>query len=422
LTSRICIFEDNAVNNFYPLTYTRPVFELLCGMTSLREKIERLFPKAEVHLLCREELAPLLRRQVSAPVNEPQRLEGKTCLFINGRLLAPKTAEALMVDMGWALTVGDDVVAAHLTAEGVRDLFADGVPAGAHVVRVAHDRCASVPTPLTLLNYPWNIVSRNGEVIASDFEATKRGGQRLGKVFDGVYVIGGSSDMVYVGEGAIVMPGCVLDLSEGPIYVDNDATLRPPSYVQGPCYIGEDSLIDGAKVREACSFGRICKIGGEVEATVFQALSNKHHEGFIGHAYVGEWVNLGALATNSDLKNNYKPVSVQLSADGAAIDTGDRFVGCTIGDHTKVGIGGLLNTGTILGVGCNIFGGGMPPKYVASFCWGGADGFVEHRLDKMLETAGIVMKRRKVDLDATYRGLMERLFEMTAADREVFLK
>jgi hypothetical protein len=128
------------------------------------------------------------------------------------------------------------------------------------------------------------------------------------------------------------------------------------------------------------------------------------------------------MVTNSNLKNNYKPVKVQLSADGEDVDTGEQFFGCVIGDHTKVGIGGLLNTGTVLGVGSNIFGGGVPPKYVASFSWGDGEGFVEHRLDKMLETASLVMKRRQIDLDETHRALMERVFELTAADRARFLK
>ncbi|MCS6862461.1 MAG: putative sugar nucleotidyl transferase, partial [Abditibacteriales bacterium] len=382
MVSCICLFEDEAVNNFYPLTYTRPVFELWCGMSSLREKIVRLFPGAEVHLLCREALAEVLRRQVpNAFVNAPERLQGKSCLFVNGRLLAPQRAEELMVGAGWALTCGDEVVAAHLNAEGVRKVFAGGVPESRDLVALMGDLCAMVPTQQVLLRYPWDILSRNGDVISSDFAARGRGGQRLGKVYDGVHLVG-HSDRLYVGEGAIVLPGCVLDTTAGPIYIDNDALVRPPSYVQGPCYIGEDCLIEGAKVREGCSFGRTCKIGGEVSASVFQGFSNKQHEGYLGHVYLGEWVNLGALVTNSNLKNNYKPVKVQLSAAGAEIDTHTQFFGGIIGDHTKVGIGGLLNTGTVLGVGCNIFGGGMAPRYVASFCWGNADGFVEHRLDK----------------------------------------
>lgn len=422
MSSHICIFEDNAVNNFYPLTYTRPVFELLCGMSSLREKIVRLFPDAEVHLLCREELAAVLRQRVSNVfVNEPERLQGKPCLFINGRLLAPKRVAELTVDVGWALTCHDDVVAAHLNAEGVREVFAGGVPDGGYLVSTVYKLCAMVPTQQTLLRYPWDIITRNADVITSDFEAAGCGGQRLGKVYDGVHIVG-NSDMIYVGEGAIVLPGCVLDTTAGPVYIDNDALVRPPSYVQGPCYIGEDCLIEGAKVREGCSFGRTCKIGGEVSASVFQAFSNKQHEGYLGHAYIGEWVNLGALVTNSNLKNNYQSVKVQLNAAGEEIDTNEQFFGCAIGDHTKVGIGGLLNTGTLLGVGCNIFGGGMLPRYVASFCWGNADGFVEHRLDKMLETATIVMQRRDVELNETYRAMIERVFAMTAADREVFLK
>ncbi|MFQ6098012.1 MAG: hypothetical protein ACE5O2_09835, partial [Armatimonadota bacterium] len=184
----------------------------------------------------------------------------------------------------------------------------------------------------------------------------------------------------------------------------------------------DGSLIDGAKTREGVTIGPVCKVGGEVEESIFHAYSNKHHDGFLGHAYVGEWINVGALATNSDLKNTYTNVDVYLSADQVlarqAHDTGEyKTVGSYIGDHTKVGIGVMFNTGTHVGVACNLVGA-MPPKYVPSFSWGSGNDLVEHRLDKMLQTATIMMGRRDRHPTEAYTEMLRAVYDRTREERE----
>lgn len=413
--STLCIFEDDKATNFNPLTLTRPVFDLVCGMTSLRQKIQRAFPERKTVLLCRDYLAASLRKRAGdCTVNDLSAFDDDT-VFVNGRALIEKPFE---LAPGEALVAAEDVVAARLSKESTAK-FANSKWLNA--IDVASAAKSTREGDVRLLGYHWDLIAVLNDAIIQDVQALDWKSQSASAIPSGSYVHGGPASDVLIGEGATILPGVVFDVSAGPIYIGPGATIKPPSYIQGPTCIGEKSVIDGAKLREGCCIGPVCKIGGEVEASVFHARSNKHHEGFIGHAYIGEWVNCGALCTNSDLKNNYKPVRVQLAAGAAAMDTGNTFVGSCIGDHTKLGIGTLLNTGAVVGLGCNVFGGGVSPKYVASFSWGGNAGFVEHKLDKMMETSTIVMKRRKMELDEVERAVLAHVFDSTAADRMKFL-
>ena len=176
------------------------------------------------------------------------------------------------------------------------------------------------------------------------------------------------------------------------------------------------SILTGGKIREGTSIGPVCRVGGEVEGTIFLGYSNKYHEGFLGHAYVGEWVNLGALTTNSDLKNNYSTIKVMVNE--TLVDSGLIKVGSFIGDHVKTGIGTLLNTGISLGFASNIFGGGMLKlKYVPAFFWGGPESQEIYELSKALQTIRTVMKRRGVELTGDEENLFKKIYEMTEKER-----
>ena len=163
------------------------------------------------------------------------------------------------------------------------------------------------------------------------------------------------------------------------------------------------------------TFGPMCRVGGEIECTIFQGHTNKAHDGFLGHSYVGEWVNLGAGTTNSDLKNNYSPVRVTLA--GRIHDTGMLKMGSLLGDHVKTGIGTLLNTGGVVGTGCSIFGGGVQPTFVPPFVWGGGGRYQEYRMKDFIETAARVMLRRELTLEENQRRLLESVYHMTGPER-----
>jgi UDP-N-acetylglucosamine diphosphorylase/glucosamine-1-phosphate N-acetyltransferase len=208
----------------------------------------------------------------------------------------------------------------------------------------------------------------------------------------------------------------VADTTRGPIVLDRDAVVTAFTRLEGPCAIGPRTQIHGAKIRAGTTLGPDCRIGGEVECSIVQGHSNKYHDGFLGHAYVGEWVNLGAGTHNSDLRNDYGEIAV--TVNGRLVRTGLTKVGCFLGDHTKTGLGALLNTGTNAGVFCNLLPGGLLPRYVPSFGRWWNDALTDGAdLSALLRTAAEVMRRRQVVFTAAHAELYRTLFEQTAAER-----
>ena len=195
---------------------------------------------------------------------------------------------------------------------------------------------------------------------------------------------------IHISSSAKVSAGTILDATDGPIINDDYTFIDIGVLIKGDTYIGKDSIVNpGAKLRGDVSIGPCCKIGGEIECSTFHGYSNKQHDGYIGHSYIGEWVNLGANTNNSDLKNNYS--NIRLKIEDREIDTGKMFVGCMIGDYTKTGISTMINTGTLIGLGANVFGGGFQDKSIPSFSWGGEE---RTDLEKFLSTLKIVKDRR----------------------------
>jgi UDP-N-acetylglucosamine diphosphorylase/glucosamine-1-phosphate N-acetyltransferase len=173
----------------------------------------------------------------------------------------------------------------------------------------------------------------------------------------------------------------------------------------------------GAKIRPDTTIGPFCKVGGEVNNSVLFGFSNKAHEGFLGNSVLGEWCNLGADTNNSNLKNNYGEVKVWSMEEEEAIPSGLQFCGLMMGDHSKSGINTMFNTGTVVGVACNLFDGGFPPTYIPSFTWGGiVNGFEIYRFDKFLEAEERVYSRRNRQLSQDYRDLLQHIFIRAASE------
>jgi UDP-N-acetylglucosamine diphosphorylase/glucosamine-1-phosphate N-acetyltransferase len=266
---------------------------------------------------------------------------------------------------------------------------------------------------------PWEILNASAHYIAEDFSAwSRQGNHRDSGLMVGAHIVGNRNDL-FLGRGASVGPGCVLDVRGGPIIVAEKAHVNF-SQLQGPVFVGRGCLIDGALLRPGTSLGPHCKVGGEVASSIFQARVNKAHAGFVGHSWAGRWVNFGAMATTSNLKNTYGKIRFQQNAS-TLVETGVQMLGSLIGDHTKIGIGQLLATGSHLGVGCNIFGGGVAGKYIPSFSWGGADGWVEHRLTDCLRTVHATLARRNAVLRPASEAVLRHLFQATALERMQFL-
>lgn len=200
-------------------------------------------------------------------------------------------------------------------------------------------------------------------------------------------------DRIFCGEGVDLAPGTAINTGHGPVILDRGVRVMPHCYLEGPLYIGPGSLVKpGARIHGESSFGIVNRLAGEIGESTFGDFANKQHEGFIGHAVLGSWINLGAMTTCSDLKNNYGEIRVDLGSGTVA--TGSRFVGLMMGDHAKTAIGTLFNTGTCVGFASTIFGGGMPPKFVGNFQWGGQADGPRYDVVRAQGTADIVMARR----------------------------
>ena len=420
----LAFFEDDLYENFLPLTYTRPVYDLRCGIDELHKKICRVYPEAKKVYFTRDYLAPVFAKKLGAPVNDVDALDDDT-VFVNGRLLPSERLKEVVQQF-----VGKNVVALQdgqpvlisLKSELCRehgDLFLTPLTKDSLLTLKGKAEFKEVKG-LTLLEYPWDLIEHNGELIKEEFSIVAKG-EPEGEI-DERAVIYGDPKNLYVAKGAFIEAGVVIDVRGGPIYIGEDSYVQTISRLEGPSYLGRDNRIFGAQIREGCSFGDVCRIGGEVEETIIQGYTNKRHLGFVGHAYIGQWVNLGALTTNSDLKNDYS--SVQVYVKGKFIDSGITKLGCFIGDHAKTSIGCLLNTGTVIGVMSNVLAGGeATPKFIPSFCWYFRNRFSRGRgLRKMIETARVVMSRRGVTLTEEEIKLYERLYEITREEREKLIR
>ena len=412
----LCIFEDRGYRNLLPLTYTRPVSSLRCGILLLQEKVARLYPKARISLFCRDYIAEALKGRNGFGIN-PATVGKEGALFLNARLLMEET---IPVEGKDEIGIADDtVVYARLSWENAKGLSPETFLEG-KLLKFLEDKVKVKKVKAKLICYPWDLVQCNGGEIVRDFELlVGKKGAVHGKVYEGAYFL--NKDQIYIGKGSKIKPCVVLDAEGGPIYIGENVTVFPNSVVEGPAYIGDETKLKiNAKIYENTSIGPVCKVGGEVEGSILHAYSNKQHDGFLGHAYIGEWCNLGAGTSNSDLKNNYGTVKVYV--DGKMVDSGSMFVGLTMGDHSKAGVNTMFNTGTVVGVCANVFGAGFPPKYIPSFSWGGAGGLTTYEFSKGIEVAKRVMARRNVHLGAREEKLFKMIFQMTQGERKAVHK
>ncbi|MCK4856423.1 MAG: hypothetical protein KAT58_00480 [candidate division Zixibacteria bacterium] len=429
MTRTLIFFEEPTAANFYPLSLSHPVAALRCGILSLAEKWSLQLEHTEIGLLTRSYLADFLRAKLDWRINDLKNLGSDEAIFINPRFFPePAVLEQITAaTKETAFVCGDYLVAVTLSSAGDRfKRLANEMETSSDTCHeVLSTKATSLPqveVELDSAGYLWDLVSRNGEQIKKDF-ALLRGGLDFKNMFaraevDDDRLIYKLED-VYIGTGSGIDGQVVLDARNGPIYLDENVRIQPHTRVEGPAFIGANCQLVGGKIREGCSFGPQCRIGGEVEESIFQGYINKYHEGFLGHAYVGEWVNFGALTTNSDLKNNYSNIKVELP-DGL-VDTSLMKVGSFIGDHVKTGIGTLLTTGMVIAFSANLFGGGLAGgRLIPSFVWGGRESFVEYDIDKAIATARVVMSRRGREFGSEDKRLFRYLFEATATERKSF--
>jgi UDP-N-acetylglucosamine diphosphorylase/glucosamine-1-phosphate N-acetyltransferase len=411
--------EGEARRNFYPVALSRPIWELRCGMDSLGEKMVAKTGISDVACFVPEYMAAACRgKKPGKKINDVSALKGDDLLLVNPRV---KAASFSVSAKGPSeVGVGEDGQV-HYARVNQADIGKLKFECICGFLDSAKASLSNVKSSLPTWNYVWDLVLANPHQITDDFKAAGKMG--IEGTVEQPNAIRGNKQDVFIAKGVLVHPMVVLDAANGPIYIDEGAEIHPFSRIEGPCYIGPKCLLLGAKCREGNSFGPLCKVGGEVEESIIHGYSNKYHDGFLGHAYVGEWVNLGALTTNSDLKNDYSSVSVMLDGKNA-IDTGSTKVGSLIGDHTKTSIGTLFNTGSYVGCMGLILATGKPlPKFIPSFAWF-MEGVVTKGFGKkkLYETAKIAMSRRKMVFDEAQQSLYDSIFELTKAERDEAVK
>lgn len=412
---KLIIFEDGKFEQFYPLTYMRPVCDLRCGQTTLREKVERAAGRKADAVFVREWLADAYAARATAKVNDLSVLQGDDLLLVNGRALwlggvAPETSRDVCA------LAGDEVVALSLTRETAENISADSFAA---FLRAAVEVAPGVQSETKLAAYPWDLIDHNAEAICDDFRLLGKSGVE-GTLAEGAYVWG-PQNQVYVAPGAVIEPTAVIDTTEGPVIIEEGVRVNPHTRIEGPASIGRDTVLFGGKIREGTAIGPVCRVGGEVEEAIMHGYANKYHDGFLGHGYICPWVNLGAGTTNSDLKNDYGTVEVKMN--GQLMDTGSMKVGCFIGDFTKTSIGTLVNTGTIIGMMSNILGAGcLLPKTAPSFVMFMDNKFFKAGKKQLVATARTAMGRRKMELLPAEEALLEYLFTLTRDERMMAVK
>ncbi|MCO6472843.1 MAG: hypothetical protein J5I57_03855 [Melioribacteraceae bacterium] len=402
------LYEDYKISNFNPLVHLRPQFDLQCGALTILDKLKLRSDERNLALVVRDEMRKYTESLYdNIPVNRiPTEYERR--IFINSRLLLDNFVfnQIIQLDNNKALSSkgqilafrNDDFSENEITSLMTPDFEASFLTSDIHEIDAE------------LLNYIWDLIYANGTQLDKDIKflvnSDKFSTEKIDQEFFKI-----NEQLIFLGNNVKIAPNALLDASKGPILIDNDCEVMAGSVIYGPCFIGNNTKIKaGAKIYGPVSICSTCKIGGEVEDSIILSFSNKQHEGFLGHSYLGSWVNIGADTNNSDLKNNYGEITVVL--DGKKINSGKQFLGLIMGDHSKTAINTQFNTGTIVGVSSNIFGTGFPPKSIPSFAWGGYDDS-KYDIDKAIEVAEKVMIRRNKTLSIFETELLKNLYSQS---------
>ena len=403
---RICFFEDRHAADLAPLTLTRPASDLLCGLSSLGDKLARHFAASTVGHLVRPLLADVIHaRDPSVPVNHPVWLRAAPTVLVNGRWLPPtQLAEAFsepfigLCDGEVAFAALDPRRLSAISPTTIDDCLGDW--AQALPTREVGGR---------MIRRPWDLIELNAEQIVRDFEPSG------GWIRPGLALVGPAARLS-IDPSATVEPMVVADTTNGPVVIGPGAVVKAFTRLEGPCAVGAGTHLLGANIRAGTTLGPQCRVGGEVECIIIQGFSNKAHDGFLGHSYVGEWVNLAAGTTTSDLRNDYAAISVPMN--GIEVPTSRMKVGSFVGDHTKTGLNVLLNCGTVIGAfACLLPTGQYAPREVPSFSRVGPSGVKANTApEKLLATADTVMRRRGRELTPALESLYRALAGVEAGE------
>ncbi|MDM7914677.1 MAG: putative sugar nucleotidyl transferase [Candidatus Eisenbacteria bacterium] len=407
----IFLIEDEGWRLLRPFTWLRPAAELLAGAAHALARWEQA-SGMRPRVVCRPLVAALEPHRIEAlpPAEGPR-------LIVRDRWV-PETRGALemLSAASPAAFEKDGKILAVLTAASPPPAEP---PGSEGFWRSLASEAPTAPAPPgRLLGGLPDLLLGCEALLASDLEQILRSTPLPASLGDGFAY---AQERVRLGDGCRIDAGCVLDAREGPIVLGPRVHVFPHTWLHGPLYVGEGCRLQGGRIGGGTVIGPGCRIHGEVEASTFLGFDNKAHDGYVGHSYCGEWVNLGALTTTSDLKNNYG--TVRLTIDGATIDTGQQKVGSFLGDHVKTRIGTMLNSGTVAGLAANVIGErSLFPKWIPDFAWGAGADAVEYRLDRCLATMETVLGRRGQSLTPALRDAIGIAYRESGEARTRFLR
>jgi UDP-N-acetylglucosamine diphosphorylase/glucosamine-1-phosphate N-acetyltransferase len=372
---KIILADFEAHLRFAPLSLTRPIGDIRVGLFTNLERWSILLPDDHIGFQSESYL-----RDVFEELNDGKIVNA--CIIPNEDFVA----SIVYLEDNCRLMLGNNTMAISGTGKNIINYKGE--------------------TPI-LINHRWELLSVNAAAISNDINLIKES-IAYQKIPKDVIVIG-PKDSIYLEEGAI-LSSCTLNTNEGPIYISKGAEVMEGALIRGPFALCENAVVKmGAKIYGASTIGPFCKVGGELSNVIFQSYSNKGHDGFLGNSYIGEWCNLGADTNVSNLKNNYDSVSSYCYEQKEEVNTGLQFLGLFMGDHSKTGINTMFNTGSVVGVSCNLYGAGFFPKHTLSFSWGEPNALQPFRIEKSLEYANKMMERRSEKLSAEEENILVHL-------------
>ncbi|WP_031427541.1 GlmU family protein [Flavimarina sp. Hel_I_48] len=386
------LFDGKARKQLLPFTFTRPVADLRIGILTIREKWEK-------HLSA--PTSSLTEKYLSEKF---QLKETNDNVLINASFLPTEELVTSVKELKTreALAYADEIVAYRSEkAENQANFDAFNVK-----------NCPE--EAIFKINHTWDLFSLNGRAIEEDFKLLTHG-RTSQPIPDGVHCI--NKENIFLEEGAVVTFAS-LNASGGPIYLAKNSEVMEGCLIRGPFSLGEQAAVKmGAKIYGPTTVGPFSKVGGEINNSILMGYSNKGHDGFLGNSVLGEWCNMGADTNTSNLKNNYAEIRLWDYEKEGFEKTGLQFCGLMMGDHSKCGINTMFNTGTVVGVAANIYGGDFPRNFIPSYSWGGSAGMTTYRMDKAFETIKIVMQRRHIDFDDREQRILQHIFEESAQYR-----
>ena len=379
------LFDDHNRKNLLPLVFTRPVADIRVGILTIREKWENLLGEKTSSLT-----EPYLSEKYPLVKEDDN-------IFINASILPNQKLvdEILKLETDCVLFKEDDIIAMRFSSDDIWDESSNAIETDVDYVKI---------------NYPWEIIENNAEAIANDFALLTKG-RKSAPLSSTVQAI--RPENIFLEEGAKV-EYALLNATDGPIYIGKNAEVMENATIRAPFALCNNAVIRiGAAIYGGTTVGPYCKVGGEVENSILFGYSNKPHDGFMGHSVIGEWCNIAAGTITSNLNNTYMPVRLWNYIQERFIQTNQQFLGLIMGDHSKTGINTMFNTGTVVGVFCNVFGSGYQKNFISSFSWGGATS-TAYNLKKAIETARSVYLRRSKELTQEDETMIKTIYEITS--------